>query len=50
MSSIAAANTQIGNFALGYSNEMANASVASSRASLASSQANTYNTIFSSIG
>ena len=50
MSQIAAQNTAIGTAAVGYSNEMANASIASTRANLAASQANTAMTIFGKIG
>jgi hypothetical protein len=50
MSQIAAKNTAIGTAALGYSNEMANASIASTRANLAASQASTAMTIFGKIG
>lgn len=50
MGEIAAQNTAIGTAALGYSTEMANASMASNRMSLASSQANTAMTIFGAVG
>lgn len=50
MSQIAAQNTAIGKAALGYSTEMANASIASSQASLAGSQGSTGFTIFNAIG
>lgn len=50
MASIAAANTQIGNFALGYSNEMANASIASSNQQLAGAQMGMASSVFTGVG
>jgi hypothetical protein len=50
MSQIAAANTAIGGFALGYNTEMANASMAASRQQLASSQLGLAASIFGGVG
>jgi len=50
MSQIASANTAIGGFALGYSNEMANASMAASRQQLASAQLGMATSIFGGLG
>jgi hypothetical protein len=50
MSQIAAANTAIGGFALGYNTEMANASMASSRQQLASTQLGIGMSIFGGMG
>jgi hypothetical protein len=50
MSQIATANTAIGGFALGYSNEMANASMASSRQQLAGAQLGMATSIFGGLG
>lgn len=50
MSQIAKQNTAIGGFALGYSNEMANASIAASRQQLASTQLGLGMTIFGGMG
>jgi len=50
MSQIAKQNTAIGGFALGYSNEMANASIAGSRQQLASTQLGLGMTIFGGMG
>ena len=50
MSQIAKQNTAIGGFALGYSNEMANASIAASRQQLASAQMGMATSIFGSVG
>lgn len=50
MSQIAAANTAIGGFALGYSTEMANASMAASRQQLAGTQLGLGMSIFGGLG
>jgi hypothetical protein len=50
MSQIATANTAIGGFALGYSNEMANASMAASRQQLAGTQLGLATSIFGGVG
>ena len=50
MSQIASANTAIGGFALGYNTEMANASMASSRQQLASTQLGLGMSIFGGMG
>ena len=50
MSQIAKQNTAIGGFALGYSNEMANASIAGSRQQLASTQLGLGMSIFGGMG
>lgn len=50
MSQIAQQNTAIGGFALGYSNEMANASIASSNQQLASTQLGLGMSIFGGLG
>lgn len=50
MSQVAKQNTAIGGFALGYSNEMANASIASSRQQLASTQLGLGMSIFGGMG
>jgi hypothetical protein len=50
MSQIATANTAIGGFALGYSNEMANASIASSNQQLASTQLGLGMSVFGNMG
>ncbi len=50
MSQIAKQNTAIGAFALGYSNEMANASIAASRQQLAGAQMGMATSIFGGLG
>lgn len=50
MSQIAKQNTAIGGFALGYSNEMANASIAASRQQLAGAQMGMATSIFGGLG
>lgn len=50
MTQIAKQNTAIGGFALGYSNEMANASIAASRQQLASTQMGMATSIFGGLG